>query len=108
MAIVVVGQEGDVAPGQALRVVAEGVPIAIFNVHGELYAIGDTCTHEEFSLSDGDMVDDYTVECALHGAQFDVRTGEVLCMPATEPERSYPVWIEDGLLKVDVQEEDEP
>jgi 3-phenylpropionate/trans-cinnamate dioxygenase ferredoxin subunit len=104
MAIVVVGQEGDVAPGQVVRVVAEGVPIAIFNVHGELYAIGDTCTHEEFSLSDGDMVDDYTVECALHGAQFDVRTGEALCLPATEPEASYPVWIEDGLLKVEVDE----
>ena len=73
--IVVVGREGDVVPGQTLRVVAGGMPIAIFNVHGELYAIGDTCTHEEFSLSDGDMVDDYTVECALHGAQFDVRTG---------------------------------
>ena len=104
MAIVVVGQEDDVAPGQTLRVLAEGVPIAIFNVHGELYAIGDTCTHEEFSLSDGDMVDDYTVECALHGAQFDVRTGEALCLPATEPAGSYPVWIEDGLLKVEVQE----
>jgi 3-phenylpropionate/trans-cinnamate dioxygenase ferredoxin component len=106
MAIVeVVGREGDVEPGQILRVVAGGVPIAIFNVHGELYAIGDTCTHEEFSLSDGEMVDEYTVECALHGAQFDVRTGEVLCMPATEPEVSYPVWIEDGLLKVEVSEE---
>ena len=104
MAIVVVGKEDDVAPGQTLRVVAEGVPIAIFNVHGELYAIGDTCTHEEFSLSDGDMVDDYTVECALHGAQFDVRTGEALCLPATEPAGSYPVWIEDGFLKVEVQD----
>jgi 3-phenylpropionate/trans-cinnamate dioxygenase ferredoxin subunit len=102
--VVVVGQEGDVVPGQTLRVVAGGVPIAIFNVHGELYAIGDTCTHEEFSLSDGDMVDDYTVECALHGAQFDVRTGAALCLPATEPEVSYPVWIEDGLLKVEVQD----
>jgi 3-phenylpropionate/trans-cinnamate dioxygenase ferredoxin component len=105
MAIVeVVGREGDVEPGQILRVVAGGVPIAIFNVHGELYAIGDTCTHEEFSLSDGEMVDEYTVECALHGAQFDVRTGEVLCMPATEPEVTYPVWIEDGLLKIELED----
>ena len=103
--VVVVGREGDVVPGQSLRVVAAGVPIAVFNVHGELYAIGDTCTHEEFSLSDGDMVDDYTVECALHGAQFDVRTGAVLCLPATEPEPSYPVWVEDGLLKVEVKDD---
>jgi 3-phenylpropionate/trans-cinnamate dioxygenase ferredoxin component len=101
---VVVGREEEIAPGQILRVEAGGVPIAIFNVHGELYAIGDTCTHEEFSLSDGDMVDDYTVECALHGAQFDIRTGEVLSMPATEPEVSYPVWVEDGLIKIELED----
>jgi 3-phenylpropionate/trans-cinnamate dioxygenase ferredoxin subunit len=102
MAVVTVGHEDDVAPGGALRVVASGTPIAIFNVHGELYAIGDTCTHEEFSLSDGDMVNEYTVECALHGAQFDIRSGRALCLPATLPTESYPVWVEDGELKVDV------
>ena len=102
MAVITVGHEDDVLPGGALRVVAEGTPIAIFNVHGELYAIGDTCTHEEFSLADGEMVDDFTVECALHGAQFDIRTGRALCLPATLPEDTYPVWIEDGALKVEL------
>lgn len=102
MAVLTVGHEDDVLPGGVLRVEAEGAPIAIFNVHGELYAIGDTCTHEEFSLADGEMVDDYTVECALHGAQFDIRTGRALCLPATLPEQTYPVWIEDGALKVEL------
>jgi nitrite reductase/ring-hydroxylating ferredoxin subunit len=102
MGVVVVGQEGDVAPGAALRVVVEGTPIAIFNANGELYAIGDTCTHEEFSLSDGELVDDYTVECALHGAQFDIRTGDALCLPATGNAGSYSVWVEDGAIKVEV------
>lgn len=102
MGVVVVGQEGDVAPGAAMRVVVAGTPIAIFNVNGELYAIGDTCTHEEFSLSDGELVDEYTVECALHGAQFDLRTGEAICLPATGNAGSYPVWVEDGAIKVDV------
>lgn len=102
MGVVVVGQEDDVAPGAALRVVVEGTPIAIFNTNGELYAIGDTCTHEEFSLSDGELVDDYTVECALHGAQFDIRTGDALCLPATGNAGSYPVWVEDGAIKVEV------
>jgi len=104
MAVVAVGREGDVQPDRPLRVVVNGVPIAIFSVHDELYAIGDTCTHEEYSLSDGEMVDDYVVECALHGAQFDVRTGEALCLPATEPTPSYPVWVEDGAIKVDVED----
>ena len=102
MGVVVVGQEGDVAPGTALRVVVAGTPIAIFNANGELYAIGDTCTHEEFSLSDGELVDDYTVECALHGAQFDIRTGDAICLPATGNAGSYPVWVEDGAIKVEV------
>ena len=102
MGVVVVGQEDDVAPGAAMRVVVAGTPIAIFNVNGELYAIGDTCTHEEFSLSDGELVDEYTVECALHGAQFDLRTGEAICLPATGNAGSYPVWVEDGAIKVDV------
>jgi 3-phenylpropionate/trans-cinnamate dioxygenase ferredoxin subunit len=102
MAIVAVGNESDVQPGRPLRVVVGDTPIAIFDVHGELYAIGDTCTHEEFSLSDGEMVDDYTVECALHGAQFDVRTGEALCLPATGSAGSYPVWAEDGVIKLEV------
>lgn len=102
MGVVVVGQEDDVAPGAAMRVVVAGTPIAIFNVNGELYAIGDTCTHEEFSLSDGELVDECTVECALHGAQFDLRTGDALCLPATGNAGSYPIWVEDGVIKLEV------
>lgn len=102
MAVVAVGNESDIPSGQGLRVVVNDEPIAIFSVHGELYAIGDTCTHEEFSLSDGELVDEYTVECPLHGAQFDVRTGNALCLPATGSSGSYPVWVEDGVIKVEV------
>ena len=92
------------APGQALSVVVGDLPIAIFNIHGEFYAIGDTCTHEEFPLSEGDLVDEYTVECALHGATFDLRTGDALSLPATGNAGSYPVWIEDGALKIELPE----
>jgi 3-phenylpropionate/trans-cinnamate dioxygenase ferredoxin component len=102
MSVVSVGREDDVAPDQPLRVVVAGTPIAIFSVHGELYAIGDTCTHEEFSLADGEMVDEYTVECALHGAHFDIRSGDAISLPATGNAGSYPVWVEDGVLKLDV------
>ena len=104
MAAVAVGHEGDVAPGQALRVVVQGIPIAIFNVNDEYFAIGDTCTHEEFSLSEGELVDEYTIECPLHGAQYDIRTGAVLCLPATNPTDSYSIWVEDGVLMVEVPE----
>ena len=91
-------------PGQALSVVVGDIPVAIFNIHGEFYAIGDICTHEEYPLSEGDMIDEYTVECALHGATFDVRTGDALTLPATGNAGSYPIWIEDGALKIELPE----
>ena len=103
MAVVTVGREEDVAPGQALRVVVKGEPIAIFNAQGELYAIGDTCTHEEFSLSDGELVDDHTVECALHGPSL-TSAAAPRSPPATLPTPTYPVWVEDGELKIEVEE----
>ncbi len=104
MKVVDAGAVTDIPAGQAIRVVAGDVPIAIFNVHGQLYAIGDTCTHEEFSLSDGELVEDYTVECPLHGARFDVRTGSALCLPATQPAGSFRVWVEGDTVKVEVPE----
>jgi len=102
MAIVEVGPESDIQPGQSACVVVDDIPIAIFNVNGEYYAIGDICTHEDFSLSEGEVFDDATVECALHGSRFDLRTGEALSLPATGSAGSYQVWVEDGVIKVEV------
>lgn len=103
MAVVEIGSAADApAPGQALSIEVGDLPIAIFNIHGELYAIGDICTHEEFPLSEGDIVDEYTVECALHGSLFDIRTGDALSLPATGNAGSYRVWIEDGALKIEL------
>ncbi|MGE5333632.1 MAG: non-heme iron oxygenase ferredoxin subunit [Nitrososphaerota archaeon] len=102
MAIVEVGPEGDIEPGQSACVYVGDTPIAIFNVNGEFYAIGDTCTHEDFSLSEGEVFDDATVECALHGSRFDLRTGEALSLPATGSAGRYDVWVEDGMIKLEV------
>lgn len=71
--------------------------IAVFNVDGELYALEDRCSHEDFELSagafDGTTA---TIECVLHGARFDVRDGRALCAPAYEPVAKFPVKVEDG------------
>lgn len=107
MAIVNVAHEEDIGSGSALRVVIGGVPIAIFNVHGELFAIGDTCSHEDYALVEGKVDgagDCFTVECALHGARFDLRTGAALTLPAVLPVGSFPVWVEDGIVKLEVPE----
>lgn len=108
MAILDVAREEEITPGNALRVVVGETPIAIFNVHGELFAIGDTCSHEDYSLADGEVEergDACTVECALHGAQFDLRTGAALSLPAVLPVGSFPVWVEDDIVKLEVPEE---
>jgi 3-phenylpropionate/trans-cinnamate dioxygenase ferredoxin subunit len=102
MAVVAVGPESDIQPGQSACVLVGDTPIAIFNIGGAYYAIGDTCTHEDFSLSEGEVFDDATVECALHGSRFDLRTGEALSLPATGSAGSYVVWVEDGVIKVEV------
>lgn len=94
-----VAEASEIAPGQVIRIEIDDEPIAIWNVEGEFYATSDTCSHEESSLSEGDLWGE-VIECPLHGAQFDVRTGEVLSLPAIFPIATYPVKIEDGVVYV--------
>jgi nitrite reductase/ring-hydroxylating ferredoxin subunit len=90
----------DLKPGMALRVENDSQPIAVFNVDGDFYAIDDTCTHEESSLSEG-FVDEDIVECAKHGAMFHIPTGEVRSLPATRSVRTFGTIVEDGDLYVE-------
>lgn len=103
MAVVDLCREDEVPPGQPVRLFAGEFPVAVFNIDGELYCIGDTCTHEDYPLSDGD-VDEHacTVECALHGSRFDLKTGKALSLPATGSVGSFPIWVEDGMVKAEV------
>ncbi len=79
-----VARLGDLAEGSPIRVVAGGTPMALVLTEGEVYAIDDRCSHADVSLSEGD-VEGCFIECWLHGSQFDLRTGEPTCLPATEP-----------------------
>ena len=90
----------DLKPGMALRVENDSEPIAVFNVDGDFYAISDTCSHEESSLSEG-YVDEDIVECAKHGAMFHIPTGEVRSLPATHNVRTFGTLVEDGDLYVE-------
>ena len=100
MAKVRVCKAEDLKPGMALRVETDAEPVAVFNVDGEFYAIGDTCSHEESSLSEG-YVDEDIVECAKHGAMFHIPTGEVRSLPATKNVRAFGTVVEDGDLYVE-------
>ncbi len=90
----------DLGPGDA-RVVEVDVPVAVFRSDdGDLYAVDDTCTHQQASLSEG-FVEGDTVECPLHAACFDLRTGQPTCLPATMPVRTHGVRVVDGQIWLD-------
>jgi 3-phenylpropionate/trans-cinnamate dioxygenase ferredoxin component len=86
-------------PGELAVVQAGPGRIAVFNAGGDLYALDDRCSHQEAYLSDG-WLDGCEVECPLHGATFDVRTGQPTGPPATQPVQVYPVHIRNGLVFV--------
>ena len=99
---VTVGKTTDVKPGELAVFQVEGVRIAVANAGGRFFAIDDTCTHEECSLTEEGTLEGTVVTCGCHGAQFDVTTGAVLAPPAFEPVKSYPLRIEQGQIVVEV------
>jgi 3-phenylpropionate/trans-cinnamate dioxygenase ferredoxin subunit len=90
----------DLPPGGVKRI--DHPAIAVFNVEGTLFGISDICTHAEASLSEG-TVDGDIVECPLHGAAFDLRTGEALTPPAVEPVQTFPVVTQGNDIYVEVK-----
>ncbi|GER23346.1 bifunctional 3-phenylpropionate/cinnamic acid dioxygenase ferredoxin subunit [Zafaria cholistanensis] len=89
----------DLARGDAIRL-DTSPPIAVFHTEeGELFAIDDTCTHQDASLADG-WVEGCEVECPLHASKFDLRTGAVDSPPAKLPVRVHEVAVIDGDIMV--------
>ncbi len=88
-------------PGAIRRVSLGDREIALYNVDGTYYATDDVCTHDEASLADGELFG-CIVECPLHGARFDIRTGKALSLPAVYPVRTYPTRISDAGVEVTV------
>ena len=90
-----VARTSDVPEGHMLGVtLADGAEVCLFNVRGEIGAVGNHCTHAEFLISDGFLHSDGTLECAWHGARFDCRTGAVRQPPADTPLPVYQVRVE--------------
>jgi 3-phenylpropionate/trans-cinnamate dioxygenase ferredoxin component len=86
---------------EAARFVLDGVPIAVVkDAVGDVFAIGDTCTHGDISLSEG-FVEEDTLECWAHGSKFSLKTGKPLSLPAYEPVPVYRVEIIDGGVHID-------
>jgi naphthalene 1,2-dioxygenase system ferredoxin subunit len=89
----------DLAEGEPLGVEVAGRAIALYDIDGNIFATDNICTHAYARLSDG-WLDGELIECPLHAARFDVRTGKVLDPPATEDLKTYPVRVVDGEIQV--------
>lgn len=76
-------------------------PICLGRVGESVFAVQHSCSHAEYPLADGTIEGECELECLLHGARFDLRTGAVLQGPATEPLKTYRVKLEDGGIWVD-------
>lgn len=90
---------GELLPGEFRTGYDEvsGAGIVVFNLDGDLYALEDRCSHEEFELSAGAFDPaEGSIECVLHSARFDIRDGRPLCAPAYEPVAKFPVKVEHG------------
>jgi len=93
----------ELPPGRTKIVSWEDLEIGVVNCRGELYAIEDRCSHDDGELMEGDVdCDERAVECPRHGSLFDLRTGKPLTLPAYAPVDTFPVSVEDGVIKVEV------
>ena len=95
----------DEFPPGSSKIVREGsLFVGVYNCGGELYAIEDRCSHDDGPLCEGDWDQESCwVVCPRHGSLFDLRSGKPLTLPAYEPVESFPVTIEEGVVRVEVE-----
>ncbi|MDQ6992508.1 MAG: non-heme iron oxygenase ferredoxin subunit [Mariprofundus sp.] len=77
--------------------------IAIFNLHGEFFAIEDICTHDGGELTSGQCEDDQII-CPRHGARFCIRDGRALTPPAYEDIDTFPIRVQNDMIQVAVDD----
>jgi 3-phenylpropionate/trans-cinnamate dioxygenase ferredoxin subunit len=92
----------DIAPGTAGRFDVDGHRICVVRIGDDFYALGDQCSHADYSLCEGDVwEDEREIECPKHGSTFSLLTGEPQTLPATQPVPVYTLQIEgDDVLVV--------
>ena len=97
----------DLPDNSAVAVEVDGVEIALVRTGAEVFAIRDECSHATVALSEGEVTFDDQgtpeLECWLHGSTFNLRTGQPVIFPATEPVAVYPVSVDGDVVLVDVE-----
>lgn len=103
MAFVKVANVDELPMRGLVGVEVEGRKIALVATgNGAYYALEDKCSHENYPLSDGEIIDGDRVECIYHGAKFDPASGRAVALPAIRPVKTYDVKVEDGAVLIDV------
>jgi 3-phenylpropionate/trans-cinnamate dioxygenase ferredoxin subunit len=94
----------ELEPGaMRLTTLEDGRKIGVFNADGNYYAIEDRCSHDDGPLAEGEFdAEACTIECPRHGALFDLTTGRPKTLPAYLPVDTFPVRVEDGVIKLEV------
>ncbi len=96
-----VAQVSEIANGERVFFEIGDKPVVLFNIGGQFFAIGDTCTHDDGPLGDGDL-DGYEVICPRHGARFDVRNGKATKRPAVVATPWYPVRVVGTQIEIGI------
>lgn len=94
----------DLAPNSATRFVVNGTPLAVVRIGDDVYALGDTCSHAEISLSEGEVLgSERQIECWKHGSAFSLLTGQPQTLPAVKPVPVFVARVVDGNVEIDVE-----
>ena len=90
-------------PGSVKIVNAGSIAVGVYNLGGRLCALEDRCSHDDGPLCEGEFdLEEGVVICPRHGSHFDICSGRPLSLPAVLPVETFPVLVEDGVVKVDV------
>ena len=93
----------DVEPGTARRIDVDGHRLCTVRIGDDWYAIGDECSHADYSLAEGDVwVDECEIECPKHGSTFSLTSGAPQTLPATQPVPVYPVRVDGDDVMVTI------
>lgn len=90
-----------IVEGKPVKLSKNGKDICVARVGDEVFAIEDNCSHQDAALSEGEQ-NGYKIECWLHSAEFDLRTGDALTPPASQPVKTYPVSVDGNNVVVEI------
>ena len=96
-----IAPSSELPDGERLFVEIGGKPIVIFKIGGQYFSIADVCSHDDGPVGEGKL-DGYNITCPRHGAQFDVRTGKVVQMPAVVDIPAFPVRLMNGMIQLGI------